>query len=197
MKTYVIAATALVLMLALPGALYAQGTDPMAVVNAWVEALNAGNIEAALSYLADDAVLTFVPPPTPGDDGIFSGKKEIRGWYEGLVKAKGVTTKGNCQIKGEKVTCLDTYTDTGLQGMGVDSLEMEWAATVRDGKIQGYTATITPGALAKLEAAIKLLPKAGGNTSISLLPLWIGLGGMLILALGLGLRWASGRARNG
>ena len=39
------------------------------------------------------------------------------------------------------------------------------------------------------------LPTTGGSTPIETLPLWLGVGGLLILALGVGLRWAFGRAR--
>ena len=186
MKTHLIATTTLVVMLALPVALYAQDTDPMSIVNAWLDALNAGDIDAALSYLADDAVLTFIPPPIPGDDGIFSGKEEIKGWYEGVAAANGVTTISDCQVVGEKVTCLDTYTDADLQNMGVDFIDMEWAATVRDSKIQGYTVTMTPESLAKLEAAMAALPETGGAAFPSY-ALAMALGGLAVLG-GLGLK---------
>jgi len=123
---------------------------PTSIVDGWVTALNVGDVEAALSYLADDAVLTFVPPPIPGDDGIFSGKEEIRGWYQGLAAGKGVTTLSNCQVKGEQITCQTTYADAGLKSEGIDFLAFEWVATVRDGKIRGYTSTATPETVARL-----------------------------------------------
>ena len=195
MKTRLIAITTLVLMLALPPvALYAQEASPITVINAWAAALNAGDVEAALSYLADNAVLTFVPPSMPGDDGIFTGKEEIRAWYQGLVAAKGVTTLSDCQVKGEQVTCLDTYADAGLQGMGVDFLEAELVATVRGGKIQGYTVTMTPETLAKLAKLApppETLPKSGGTTPAATWPLWLVVGGLLAVTLGLGLRRVS------
>lgn len=58
MKTRIIAMTALVVMLALPAALYAQETDPVVVVMAEIEAFNAGDIDAALALYADDVVIT-------------------------------------------------------------------------------------------------------------------------------------------
>jgi ketosteroid isomerase-like protein len=196
MKARAITIVALVLLLTLTAALYAQEVDPLAIVNAWVAALNAGDVDGALSYLADDAVLTFIPPPIPGDDGIFSGKDEIRGWYEGLVAAQGVTTKGDCTVEGEQVTCLhDKYTDADLQKMGVDYLEMEWVATVRDGKIQGYTATMTPESLAKLAPPPESLAETGGIPLTSTLPLGLVAGGLAAVALAVGLRRLPGRAR--
>ena len=149
MKARMLVLTVIVLTLALPVVLHAQDTDPLSIVNAWFEALNAGDIDAALSYLADDAVVTMVPPATPGDDGIFTGKEEIRGWYEGLVAAEGVASLSDCQVEGETVACIDTYTDNGLQAMGVDFIEGPLVLIVREGKIQSYTFTMSPESLAK------------------------------------------------
>ena len=163
MKTRILVLTVLVLTLALPVALHAQDTDPLSIVNAWFDALNAGDVDAALSYLADDAVVTMVPPGTPGDDGIFTGKEEIRGWYEGLVAAKGVATLSDCQVEGESVTCIDTYTDDGLQAMGVDSIEGELALIVREGKIQSYTFTMSPESMAKFPPPPESLAETGGD----------------------------------
>jgi ketosteroid isomerase-like protein len=127
--------------------LTACGPKPLDVVNAWVAALNKGDINATLSHLADDATVTIVPPAE--GDGVYNGHAEIRGWYESLAAAKGVTTLSDCQANGETVTCLDTYADEGLKAMGVDFIEGTWVAVIRDGKIQSYTFTITPESLAK------------------------------------------------
>ena len=180
MKTHIILMMALVLMLALPVALYAQETDPVPIVDAWTDALNAGDLDGALSYLSDDAVLTFIPPPIPGDDGVFSGKEEIKGWYQGLVAANGVSTMSDCQVEAETVTCLNGYADADLEGMGVGSLEFEWVATIRDGKIQGYTVTMTPESLAKMEVAMAALPETGG-VAFPFYALAIALGGLTLV----------------
>jgi ketosteroid isomerase-like protein len=127
--------------------LTACGPKPLDVVNAWVAALNKGDINATLSHLADDATVTIVPPAE--GDGVYNGHAEIRGWYESLAATKGVTTLSDCQANGETVTCLDTYADEGLKAMGVDFIEGTWVAVIRDGKIQSYTFTITPESLAK------------------------------------------------
>lgn len=135
----------LFLLLAL--VLTACGPKPQDVVDSWAEAMNAGDMDKALSYLAEDAVVTIIPAME--GDGVYTGHEEIHGWYEPLLSSKGVTTLSECSLAGETVTCLDTYADEGLQGMGVDFLEGEFVAVVRDGKIQSYTLTITPESLAK------------------------------------------------
>jgi len=128
------------------------------VVNAWQEALNNGNIDTALSYLTEDAVVT-VSPAGPEGDAVFTGTSEIRGWYETLTAAKGITTLSNCTVDGEKMTCLDTYTDEGLKSMGVDFIEGDWIAIFKEGKIRSYTFTTTPESLAKLVPPPEPTPK--------------------------------------
>jgi len=187
MKTRIILTAAFVALFALPGVLGAQAADPLTIANAWNDALNAGDIDGALAYLADEAVLTFIPP-TPGTSGVLTGKGEIRAWYEAVVAAHGVGTLSDCQVDGETLTCTDTYTDDDFAAMGVGSIVGEWVAVVRDGKIQSYTFTMSAESLAKLGPPPGALPATGGPGMAALLPLWVGIGGALIGLGGLGLR---------
>jgi ketosteroid isomerase-like protein len=175
----------MVLVLALSVAVHAQDTDPLSIVNAWLDALNAADVDQALSYLADDAVVTMVPPATPDDDGIFTGKEEIRGWYEGLVAAEGVAALSDCQVEGESVTCIDTYTDGGLQAMGIDAIDGPLALIVRDGKIQSYTFTMSPDSMAKFAPPPESLAETGGD-ALPACALVVSLG-MLLFAGGFGM----------
>jgi hypothetical protein len=191
MKTRIVALMAAVAMLALPSTLCAQETDPMSVVKAWHDALNGYDIDAALSYLADEAVITIVPP-LDGGSGVYSGKEEIRSLYEGFLAANFSCALSNCQVEGETVTCIDTYTDDGLKSMGVDFIEGEWVATVREGKIQSYTYTISEESLAKFPPAPESLAETGGGALphyASVITL-----GLLAVAAGLGLRWLRRRS---
>ena len=191
MKTRIVVLMALVAMLALPSALCAQETDPMSVVNAWHDALNGYDIDAALSYLADAAVITIVPP-LDGGSGVYSGKEEIRSLYEGFVAANFSCALSNCQVEGETVTCIDTYTDDGLKSMGVDFIEGEWVATMREGKIQSYTYTISAESLAKFPPPPEVVPVTGGG-ALSSYTLVIALGSLAV-AGGLGLQWLRRRS---
>jgi ketosteroid isomerase-like protein len=164
MKARMIAVMMSVVLLAFPVALYAQEPDPMPIINAWVEALNAGEIDAALSYLADDAVVHIVPP-APGTSGVFTGKGEIRGWYETVVGQHGVTTLSDCQVDGETVTCVNTYAEDSFRSLSIDSVVGEWVAVVREGKLQSYTFTMSDESLAMLMAAMTppVMPETGGS----------------------------------
>jgi len=123
--------------------------SPQDIANSWQEVLNKGDIDATLSHLAEDAVVK-ISPAGPEGDAVFTGHTEIRGWYETLAAGKGITTLSDCKVNSETITCLDTYTDEGLKSMGVDFIEGEWVAVIKEGKIQSYTFTTTPESLAKL-----------------------------------------------
>lgn len=126
-----------------------RSPDPISLVNAWAQALNDGDVAKALSYLTDDAVVTIIPAP-PGGTGVFTGREQIQAWYELIAGAHGIGTMTGCKVAGNQMTCLDTYTDDDLKGMGVDFIEGEWVATLQNGKFKGYTMTMTPESLAKL-----------------------------------------------
>lgn len=128
--------------------LTACGPQPQDIVDAWQQDLNKGDIESALSHLADDVVVS-VSPPGSGEDGVYKGKEEVRGWYETIVAGKGTGTMSDCQANGDTFTCVSSYEDEGLKSIGVDFIEGSWVAVVHDGKIQSYTFTISPESLAK------------------------------------------------
>ena len=190
-KAGMIAVMMSVVLLALPVVLYAQESDPMSIINAWVEALNSGDIDAAMSYLADDAVVQILPP-APGTSGVFSGKGEIRGWYETVVGQHGMTALSDCQIDGEIVTCVNTYAEDSFRSLGVDSVVGEWVAVLREGKLQSYTFTMSDESLAALMAAMTppVMPETGGS-ALHLHTVIAAIGGLIgINGLGLGmLQW--------
>ena len=196
MKARMVAVMVSVVLLALPVALYAQESDPMPVIDAWVQALNAGDIDVALSYLADDAVVQIVPP-APGTSGVFTGKGEIRGWYETIVEQNGVTTLSDCQVDGETVTCVNTYAEDSFRSMGIDFIVGEWVVVVRDGKFQSYTFTMTEESLTAIMAAMppQAMPETGG-TAVPLYAAVAVFGGLMCISgLGLGmLRWGRRQA---
>jgi ketosteroid isomerase-like protein len=84
---------------------------------AWNDAQNAGDMDAALAFLADDALGTLVPEPMEGHDGVSRGKEEIRVWWENLHALSGASTASACQVEGEMATCLLNYTDDSLKAL--------------------------------------------------------------------------------
>ncbi len=129
-------------------------TQAESIVQGFLDTQNAGDVEGALAFLSEDAVIQLVPPPLEGDDGIFTGKEEIRAWYKNLVSLHGTGELSNVGVAGDQFTAILTYSDDSLKQIGVDAIDNEWVVTIQDGKIQGYTATLTEASLAELMAAM-------------------------------------------
>ena len=144
----------LCLLVILLGLSACQPTPAESIVQGFIDAQNAGDVEGALAFLADNAVIQLVPPPVEEDDGVFTGKEEIRDWYETLVSLHGKGELSDIEVEGDQVTAILTYSDDSLKQIGVDSIDNEWVVSIQDGKIQGYTATLTEASLAELMAAM-------------------------------------------
>ena len=144
----------MVIVFALSGTLYAQETDPVKVLTALADSLNAGYIDAAMALYAPDAVLNIVPP-LPGLPGTFTGLKEIRGWLEILVgmnfKVEGVEI---LHVEGDKVNLRVKTSSDFARRLSIAFLEYTEEHIIQKGKIKGYTATITKESLEKLQVAI-------------------------------------------
>lgn len=140
------------------------------LVNSWQEALNKGDINAALSYLAEDAKVTIIPPAE--GDGVYNGHSEIRGWYEIIASGKGSGSLRDCKFVSDTMTCISTYTDEGLKALGVDFIEGEWVAKIKNGKIQAYTFTTTQDSLAKFPPPIPASVESLANTINDLVGTW-------------------------
>lgn len=195
MRTLLVAITTLVLALALPAALYAQEPDPAAVVIADAEAFNAGDINATMAFWADDAVAIIVPA-TPGTPGTYTGLEEIRAWLEGMVAANGQLEVETVQVDGNTVTSKVRYWDDNVSALGMEYLEATEEYTIQEGKIIAYTWTYTDECWAELEAAFAALalPETGMRPPpAEMLPLWLAVGGLLLLASGGLWRWTHSR----
>jgi ketosteroid isomerase-like protein len=179
MKTCLVAIIMLAVILALPLALYAQETDPAAVVTAAYEAWNSGDVDAYLALVADDAVVDI-----PGF-GTYTGLEEIRAWREGLVPLNPQMGFEILQVEGDTVTLRSWYTDDDFRALGV-VLEADEVIVVKDGKVKSETWIATEESMAKLQAAMAGLPETGGEPLSSGALLMV-VGGLAVMA-GLGLR---------
>jgi len=149
MNTLKITVTILLCILLFSLASCSQTPDPESVVKSWNDALNVGDVEAALEYLDEDAAITIVPPPA-GMSGIFTGKEQIRGWYEANAALNGFNEFVEIQVNGDKVNWTSKFGMDEWRKIGVESLDVLGEGVIVDGKIQSYTVTIPPESLAKL-----------------------------------------------
>jgi ketosteroid isomerase-like protein len=188
MRTRLVATMVLVLMLALPGTLLAQESDPEALARSAYEALNAGDVESALALYADDAALSL------GAFGSFSGKEELRGSFENEVAKHATWELSDFQVEGDTVTFTSRYTNDDLQAIGI-TLEGTEVITIRDGKIATDTFTVTEESMAALQAAMATLPETGGGV-VPFHAVVTALGGLAV-AGGLGMELRRRRWRQG
>jgi ketosteroid isomerase-like protein len=187
-KKLLVAMVVLVVTLALPLALHAQDTDPVAVVTAMYDALNAGDIDAFLDLYAEDAIIEIVP------FGAHTGHGEIRVWAEGLMELNAEMELEVLQVDGNVVTAKSWYSDDDWRAMGI-VLEAVEQLTVQDGKITVDTWVTTDETLAEVQAAMAALPETGLVATPTYAPLMV-LGSLGILA-GIGLALLRRRSRQG
>jgi LPXTG-motif cell wall-anchored protein len=192
MKTRIILVTALIALLALPVAVYAQETDPVTVTENFVTSVNEGDVAGAGDALAPDATVT-VPEATTGEEeeeeaepeaeAEYTGSAEYQAWLDAQAAAGAETTLGECTAAGEVVTCDVSYTSEALNAMGVGVLEGELEVVVVEGQIQAYDFIPSAEAVAMLQsmAAPAALPATGGTTATTYMLLAV-VGLLLLLA---------------
>lgn len=158
MRKYLIVAMTIVLVFgafvaAAPAA--AQETDPAGVVEAIYAEIEDQDVDAAVALLAEDAVLTLVPPPA-GLDGTFIGKAEIGEWYEGLAADNGRFEFSDISVNGNTATMKLLFYSGFFDSLGISPAEFDGVAVVQDGLLKSLSFVFTPEFGAKMGAAMGL-----------------------------------------
>src|SRR5688500_804947 len=100
--TFVLTLIALLALLVTSAA--AQGDDPGAVVTAYLEAVVAKDLDAALALVADNVTHTDTHAP-PGVPSVTEGKADFGGYLGGFLADPGYRLEyANVQADGETVT---------------------------------------------------------------------------------------------
>jgi ketosteroid isomerase-like protein len=128
------------LVVALAGSVLAQ--MPLAdIVAARDDAMNAGDVDAAVALYADDATYTVIFGPED-EPLVLTGIEAVRERLTGFVEDDvhyGATVMG---VVGDTVRTFGTWTSGGLRSDGVDHIEQFEEFVVRDGKIVEHTMTV-------------------------------------------------------
>lgn len=122
------------------------------------ERFNAGDLDGALTYWAEDARVYFYGLPPSGTE-IYTGKQQIRPVFEENVAGHFKWEIEILAVSGDVVTArAKTWHDFTRQ-LGVAPVEAAEVYVIRDGKIAAYTWTITEESLARLKPALaKAMP---------------------------------------
>jgi hypothetical protein len=167
-RSLVLSVLALLVMPGVVGAraTHAQTSDPAAVVEAYIAAANAHGVDAVLAVYAPDAVHVVMPPP-PNSSGIYVGHDQIRTFYEGTVANNDhlEVVAGTLRVEGNTVTYVKRVGSDPWRKLGLETLDLNIYAVVKDGKFTTYIAMMTPESVARLFAALGIIatgtPPAG------------------------------------
>jgi ketosteroid isomerase-like protein len=148
------------------GSLVAQGLmvqaashDPRAVIDRYVAAVNAGDLEEILTLYADDAVHVFLPS-ADGSAGVCLGKAQFRMWYEQSV-ANGdriAVEEGTLAVDGGRASFVTRMTSDPWLELGVSALKADAEMVIEDGLIATHMVLLTPASLRQLLAANGMIP---------------------------------------
>ena len=132
----------------------ATSGDPVAVIAAYVTAVNAGDLEAILALYADKAVHIFLPTPD-GSAGVCLGKAQFTMWYEqSLANRDRVEVEdGTLAVDGNQATFLTSISSEPWRKLGLEALQAKADLVVIDGRIMTHLVTLTPESVRKLQAA--------------------------------------------
>jgi hypothetical protein len=124
-----------------------------AVIQGYIAAANAGDVDAALSYWADDAAYTVLPAAFTGQSE-FVGKAQIRTLVEAFpAQHRRSEIDEPLAVDGERVSGRFRSANDSFRELGIDSLDSMAEAILHDGKIQSATYRFTPESIARLAAA--------------------------------------------
>jgi hypothetical protein len=128
--------------------------DPAAVINAYIAAVNAGDLDAILELYADEAVHIFLPTPD-GSAGVCLGKAQFRMWYEqSLANGDRVAVEdGTLAIAGDQATCLTRISSAPWRTLGLQALEAQADLVVIEGRIMTHVVSLTPESVRQLQTA--------------------------------------------
>jgi len=100
-------------------------TEPVAVIEAFHEALNDGDLDAAMNFVADDARFII--------DTLHTGKAQVRDFYEGTIALNSQWELSDLEAEGDTVTWIAQGTnDRGGNAPG------PFQAVVQNGKIVSF-----------------------------------------------------------
>jgi hypothetical protein len=153
----------------------AQATDPLSVMKASLDVLNAGNVDTAA--LADDVVFTIAGRS-------FRGKEEVSRMIADDVANHVQVEATNFQVAGNKVTYSFKQSSDLFRGLGIEFINGSTEAVIEGGKIKSLTATPTPESAARLQAAFaepQTMPTTGAPRS-PISTMLLALGGLGVLA---------------
>lgn len=124
--------------------------------------LNAGDVDSALAYWANDATVRLVGLPA-GIRNFYCGKEEVRAWLIELA-AQHVQTKIKViKVQGNAVTTRTEIWNDLYRKLDIAPLEAMEVYLVSENKITQLTSTISPKSLFSFQSALQANHEKGGD----------------------------------
>jgi ketosteroid isomerase-like protein len=121
----------------------AERSAPARIASQWYDAANAGNVDEACAYWAEDSLVEV------GMFGTYRGVDEIRAWIEPQVNDQHCHVDYELiKVEGDTATMAVEYTSDVFDFVIVMTDEL----TVRDGKIRYYTTALSEETVPKVNA---------------------------------------------
>lgn len=153
--TTLISATVLLVVSVVFQAAEAQNPDPAFVLKRYVEALNAGDLDAALAQWAPDGVLT----NTRGRR--YAGHESLRPFIQGNISRKIKQEPEDIRTLGDKVTWINRESNESYRKLNVAPVQQNSEIVVRGGRIVSWVNYFPSSEIARIEQACTA-PQAQG-----------------------------------
>jgi hypothetical protein len=127
------------------------GDDPAALIEDYVAAVNAGDLEAILALYDDNAFHIALPSPD-GSAGVCVGKEQFRMWYEqSLANGDRIEVDDSTlTVDGNQATFVARLSSEPWRKLGVETLEATSEIVVIDGRIMTHVVVLNPDSVRQL-----------------------------------------------
>jgi len=108
-------------------------TEPVAVIEAFYEAVNDGDLDTAMGFVADDASFIIKGGPTTTT---YTGTEEVQGYFQRLINRNSQHELSDLILEGDTVTWVLYVTSTLGESSGTED------AVVQAGKIASFQSRV-------------------------------------------------------
>ena len=121
------------------------------VVTAFMDAINAGDSEMALSFLHENVYIEMTPTLLSGFPKIFGGQDILNNWLEEMIDVNLKIEIADLTVARSTVTVKSKISSDYLQSLHVESIPVDDTFVIRDGQIETWNRTIPISSLNKLQ----------------------------------------------
>ncbi len=125
----------------------------VSTMESMAEVFNDHDLDGALSFFADDAVVRLYPG-IPNGKSVFEGKSEIREWLD-YIFSNGfhISNLCNCHVDGDSMSWEQDFHLDPFAELGLDTVHARVNIVLRDERISSFDGRLADESMSKLEEA--------------------------------------------